>query len=160
MTPINNYKNISDTTMILSENNADKEIFTGVNTKKISINRWGGPNYIPVNNYQDFTADVYLYYNQYYASPYVTQQRRIIRNYINNNNSIKKANKNPFINNKNIKFNFVYGEAETYMVVQYADKSINIYIRIGNGWCLQRHFDKINCKELADVLKQYVNKNY
>ena len=100
-------------------------------------------NYIPVRNYADFTVDVYTYYNQYYASPYVTQQRRILRNYINNNNTIKQNNINPFINNKNIKFNFVYGEAETYMVVQNANKSIDIYIKIGVNWCLQRHFDKI-----------------
>ena len=121
---------------------------------------WNCNNYIPVKNYADFTADVYLYYNQYYASPYVTQTRRIMRNYINNNNNIKESNKNPFMNNKNIKFNFVYGEGETYMVVQYANKSINIYIKCDSGWCLQRHFDKINCKELANVLKQYVTKNY
>jgi hypothetical protein len=124
------------------------------------INRWGGPNYIPVKNYADFTANVYLYYNQYYASPYVTQQRRILRNYINNNNTIKESNINPFINNKNMKFNFVYGEGETYMVVQNANKSIDIYIKIGVSWCLQRHLNNTNCKELANILKSYVNKNY
>ena len=124
------------------------------------INVWDHPNYIPVKNYRDFTIDVYSYYNQYYASPKETQNRRILRNYINNNNSIKKSNINPFINNKNIKFNFVYGEAETYMVVQNNNKSIDIYIKIGEQWCLQRHFNKINCKELANVLQQYVNKNY
>ena len=126
--------------------------------KQINFNLWDGPNYIPVKNYADFTTDVYLYYNQYYASPYVTQQRRILRNYINNNNTIKQNNINPFINNKNIKFNFVYGEGETYMVVQNANKSIDIYIKIGVNWCLQRHFDKINCKELDNILKSYIKK--
>ena len=124
---------------------------------KININ-WNRPNYIPVKNYADFTADVYLYYNQYYATAYETQQRRILRNYINNNNTIKQSNINPFLNNKNIKFNFVYGEGQTYMVVQNANKSIDIYIKIGTGWCLQRHLDKINCKELANILKSYINK--
>ena len=63
--------------------------------------------YIPVNNMQDFNFDVYSYYNQYYASPYVTQQRRILRNYLNNQQSIKEANQNPFLNNNGKKFNLL-----------------------------------------------------
>lgn len=130
------------------------------NNNFINYKSYNGPNYIPVKNYKDFEADVYLYYNQYYASPWVTQQRRIMRNYINNNNTIKKSNKNPFFNNKNKKFNFIYGYGETYMLVQNADKSVDIYIRINNGWCLQRHVDKIDCKELASIIKQYATRNY
>ena len=118
------------------------------------------PNYIPVKNYKDFEADVYLYYNQYYAPAKVTQDRRIMRNYINNQNSIKYSNQNPFINNKNIKFNFIYGYGQTYMLVQNQNKSIDIYIKINNNWCLQRHLESIHCKELANILKQYAVKNY
>jgi len=111
-------------------------------------------NYIPVKNYRDFEIDVDIYYNQYYASPYVTQQRRIMRNYRNNNNTIKQSNKNPFLNNKGLKFNFAYGQAETYMLIQYPNKSIDVYIRIGEGWCLQRHLNNPNCKELLDLLQK------
>jgi len=121
---------------------------------------YNSPNYIPVKNYKDFEADVILYYNQYYASPQTTQNRRIMRNYQNNLNSIKQFNKNPFFNNKNIKFNFIYGYGQTYMIVQYADKSVSIFIKIDTHWCLQRHLQKVDCKELANILKEYAVKNY
>jgi hypothetical protein len=130
------------------------------NNNFIYYRNYNGPNYIPVKNYKDFEADVYLYYNQYYASPWVTQQRRIMRNYINNNNSIKKSNKNPFFNNKNRKFNFIYGEGETYMIIENSNKSIEIYIWINNGWCLQKNLNKINCKVLENIIKNYAVKNY
>jgi hypothetical protein len=125
-----------------------------------NIASYNSPNYIPVKNYQDFEADVLLYYNQYYASAKVTQDRRIMRNYINNQNSIKQSNKNPFFNNKNTKFNFIYGYGQTYMVVQYANKSVAIYIKIDTHWCLQRYLPKVDCKELANILKEYAVKNY
>ncbi len=104
------------------------------------------PNYIPVKNYQDFTADVYLYYNQYCASPAVTQQRRIMRNYINNNNTIKQSNKNPFIN-KNIKYNFAYGQKNTYMIIQLPNNIVQIYLYNGSCscWCLQKELKNTNC---------------
>jgi hypothetical protein len=85
-----------------------------------------------------------------------------MRNYINNNNSIKKSNINPFINNKNKKFNFLYGYGETYMIVQNSNNSIDIYIKCvsSNSWCKQKHLDKINCNELTNILKQYAARNY
>ena len=71
------------------------------------INNKPAPNYIPVKNMQDFNYDVVSYYNQYYASAKTTQNRRIMRNYLNNQQSIKEFNKNPFINNSSgKKFNF------------------------------------------------------
>jgi hypothetical protein len=121
---------------------------------------YNGPNYIPVKNYRDFTIDVYIYYNQYYASPKETQNRRIMRNYLNNQASIKKSNINPFINNKNKKFNFVYGNGQTYMVVQNENKSIDIFININKFWCLQKHFNSIDCNELALYLKNIAVKEY
>ena len=46
------------------------------------IIKYNAPNYIPVKNRYDFEYDIYAYYNQYYATPYETQQRRIMRNYL------------------------------------------------------------------------------
>jgi hypothetical protein len=117
-------------------------------------------NYIPVRNYADFTADVYLYYNQYYASAKVTQERRILRNYINNQNSIKKSNINPFFNNKNKKFNFLYTNELTYMLIQYANNSIDTFISIDKMWCPFRRFNGINCDELKQFLIQHSAKYY
>lgn len=117
-------------------------------------------NYIPVRNYADFTADVYLYYNQYYASAKVTQERRILRNYINNQNSIKKSNINPFFNNQNKKFNFLYTNELTYMLIQYANKSIDTFILIDKLWCPFKRFNGINCNELKKFLIQHSSKYY
>lgn len=89
-------------------------------------------NYIPVKNMADFNYDVYSYYNQYTASPYVTQQRRILRNYYNNNLSVKKFNKNPFLNSNN-KINFLYTFAENYMIIEKNNK-LYIYLWINNVW--------------------------
>jgi hypothetical protein len=112
-------------------------------------------NYIPVKNYRDFTRNVYTYYNQYCAPPKITQERRILRNYINNQNSIKKSNINPFFNNKNKIFNFLYTEELTYMLIQNSNKSVDTYILINNQWCPFRRFNGINCKELENFLKRY-----
>jgi len=117
-------------------------------------------NYIPVHNYADFTADVYLYYNQYYAPAKVTQERRILRNYINNQISIKKSNINPFFNNKNKKFNFLYTNNLTYMLIQYTNKSIDTYILVVNMWCPFKRFNGINCNELKKFLIQHSAKYY
>ena len=50
---------------------------------------------------QPFSEQIYTYYNQYCASPAVTQQRRVMRNYLLNNhcgstisNDIKKITNN------------------------------------------------------------------
>jgi hypothetical protein len=115
-------------------------------------------NYIPVRNYADFTADVYLYYNQYYAPAKVTQQRRILRNYINNQNTIKNSNINPFINNKNKKFNFLYTNELTYMLIQNANNSVDTFILINNMWCPFRRFNGTNCKQLEIFLRQHALK--
>ena len=77
------------------------------------------PNYIPVVNEATWNYDVLSYYNQYYASPYVTQQRRIMRNYINNQNTISESNKNNYINNQGKKFSFFYSQTQNYMLIQY-----------------------------------------
>ena len=97
--------------------------------------------YIPVKNMQDFNYDVISYYNQYCASPKITQNRRIKRNYINNLASIKQFNKNPFLNNgKNIKF--LNTPTQSYMFVENKDKSVDIYILIKGFWCHQKHCNK------------------
>jgi hypothetical protein len=96
------------------------------------------PNYIPVKNIQDFNYDVYSYYNQYCASPRVTQNRRVMRNYLSNQNEVKKFNQNPFLNNKNKTFNFLYTNEQTYMFVK-ENNILSTYILINNNnWCLQR----------------------
>jgi hypothetical protein len=81
------------------------------------------PNYIPVTNKATWDYDVLAYYNQYYATPYETQQRRIMRNYINNQNTIKTANQNNYTNNQGKKFAFFYGLTQSYMLIQYTDPS-------------------------------------
>jgi hypothetical protein len=121
-----------------------------------------GSNYIPVNNYGNFEADVYLYYNQYYASPKTTEYRRILRNYINNNHSIKKSNKNPFINNKGKIFYFFHSLIQSYMVIEYTTNlipnkpqgSLDVFIKINTNWCLVKHVpDKNSCKQFENFLK-------
>jgi hypothetical protein len=101
-------------------------------------------NYIPVNNMQQFNYDVYSYYNQYCASEKVTQNRRIMRNYINNQQSVKKFNENPFINNKNKKFNFLYTYGQNYMIVENENKTIDIFISINKSWCHMKHIKNCN----------------
>jgi hypothetical protein len=110
------------------------------------------PNYIPVNNMQTFNYDVYSYYNQYCASPAVTQQRRIMRNYENNNKTIMESNNNPFINSKGKKFNFLYTYSQNYMIVQ-SHNSIDVYIQINKSWCKLKHYNNLNCNELKEFIK-------
>lgn len=111
------------------------------------------PNYIPVKNMADFNYDVISYYNQYYAPSQVTQNRRILRNYAMYQDSLKKSNKNPFINNNNKKFNFLYTNQQTIMIVESSNICIDMYMLINKCWCKFKHFSDINnCKE-------YINKN-
>ena len=111
------------------------------------------PNYIPVKNMADFNYDVISYYNQYYASAKTTQNRRIMRNYLNNQASIKKSNKNPFMNNAGKKFNFFYSYAQNFMIVENKNNSIDIFILINKCWCHQSHLpDKNNCKVLENIV--------
>ena len=92
------------------------------------------PNYIPVKNYSDFEYDVYSYYNQYCASSKTTQDRRIMRNYLNNLESIKKSNQNPFMNKKGKNFYFYYVNNQTYMIIQ-EGSNVRTFININKNWC-------------------------
>jgi len=131
----------------------------------IDINSFNGlnstsrPNYIPVVNKQTFDYDVISYYNEYCASPLVTQNRRIMRNYINNVNATKKYNKNPFINPLvNKKYNFLYTYGQTYMMVETTNK-IDIYILINNCWKHQNCItNKNNCEILNNIIKNNIIK--
>jgi hypothetical protein len=120
------------------------------------------PNYIPVKNRYDFEYDVYAYYNQYCATSYETQQRRIMRNYFSNQQTIKQFNKNVFINNKTKIFNFLYTNGLTYMIVE--DKMQNnivIYILINNSWCTFKKFsNKLECQQFINLIKSNALKNY
>lgn len=123
------------------------------------MNRLNNTNYIPVKNMQDFNYDTYAFYNQYYASPYLTQQRRILRNYYNNNQSIKQSNRNPFINNSNKKFNFFYSYAQNYMIVENTDTNIiDIYILINKNWCRMKSLPKkLACSQIKNIVKEYID---
>jgi len=106
-----------------------------LHNKIIKINKQScNPNYIPVKNYSDFEYNVYFYYNQYFASPKTTQDRRIMRNYLNNLESIKKSNQNPFMNNKGKKFYFYYVNNQTYMIIQ-EESNVRTFININKNWC-------------------------
>ena len=118
------------------------------------INNGGSrPVYIPVNSMQAFNYDVYSYYNEYYASPAVTEKRRLMRNYQSNNETIKKSNANPFLNNKGKKFNFLYTYAQNYMIVQDSN-STDVYILINKSWCKLKHFSNyIDCDQVKEFIK-------
>lgn len=103
------------------------------------------PNYIPVHNMADFNYDVVSFYNQYYAPAHTTQRRRVLRNYINNNESIKKFNKNPFMNNNGKTFNFLYTYDQNYMIEQ-TKETTKLYININKCWCKMGIFNnKTDC---------------
>ena len=111
------------------------------------------PVYIPVNSMQAFNYDVYSYYNEYYAPASVTQKRRVLRNYESNNQTIKKSNENPFINNKGKKFNFLYTYAQNYMIVQDSN-STDVYILINKSWCKLKHFSNyMDCDQIKEFIK-------
>ena len=88
-----------------------------------------------------FNKEVICFYNEYYASPAVTQKRRQLRNYYNNNVTIRQWNRNPFINNNGKKYGFVNGQAETYMTVAEGGY-ISIYLLINGCWCFHK---KVAC---------------
>jgi hypothetical protein len=95
------------------------------------------PNYIPVTNQATWNYDVLSYYNEYYATPYETQQRRIMRNYINNQKTIADSNKNNYTNNKGKKFCFFYTQTQSYMLVQYTDpgqKYADLFTVVNGVW--------------------------
>ena len=93
------------------------------------------PNYIPVKNMEDFNYDVIAYYNQYYASPYVTQQRRNLRNYLMTQNDIKVANQNNYVNNQDKKFYFFYTLTSNFMLIVYQNKGYaDLFMVVNKTW--------------------------
>jgi CMP-N-acetylneuraminic acid synthetase len=81
---------------------------------------------------QPFSEQIYTYYNEYYAPAAVTQQRRLMRNYLSNNAVIKQSNVNPYTQNPNIQYYFINGKMYIY------NKKLDIvnrYIRTGSVWC-------------------------
>lgn len=120
------------------------------------------PNYLPVKNRYDFEYDIYAYYNQYYATPAETQQRRIMRNYLSNEQTIKQYNRNPFKNNKNNIFNFLYTIGQTYMIVENkVSGAIQMYILIKKNWCPFKRFStKPECIQFINLIKSYALKSY
>lgn len=115
---------------------------------------------IPATTMQEFNYNVLTYYNQYYASAQTTQTRRILRNYYNNQQSIKEFNRNPFMMNKSKKFNFLYTNQQTYMIIE-NQNSFDIYTLINNCWCHMKHFsNKYDCIEFQNIIKKYALKNY
>jgi len=106
------------------------------------------PNYIPVVNEATWNYDVLSYYNQYYASPYETQQRRIMRNYINNQNTIRESNKNNYINNQGKKFSFFYAQTQSYMLIQYTlpgQDYADLFTVVNEVWQHVKRIPKYKC---------------
>jgi hypothetical protein len=120
------------------------------------------PNYIPVKNRYDFEYDIYAYYNEYYATPYETQQRRIMRNYLSNQQDIKKSNKNFFKNDKTKIFNFLYTNGLTYMIIEDKMKNvIQMFILINKIWCpFKRFSNKDECNKFITYIKTNALKSY
>jgi hypothetical protein len=111
--------------------------------------------YIPVKNMEDFNYDVYAYYNQYCASPYVTQQRRILRNYLMTQNDIKVANKNNFINNADKKFYFFYTLTNNFMLIVYENKGYaDLFMVVNKTWNFVRKINNCNITTIVNNIKQ------
>jgi hypothetical protein len=118
------------------------------------------PNYIPVKNKADFDIDVIIYYNQYYATAYETQQRRILRNYYSNLQVTNEWNKNPLIANPNLKYNFLYINYQSWLIVTNKKQNINtIYLKINNCWqffkCIKNTPE--NCAIIEKLASQKVS---
>jgi len=82
----------------------------------------------PLN--QPFEEQIYTYYNEYYAPAAVTQQRRIMRNYLSNNEVIKQYNKNPFLANPNRQYYFQGNK----MFIKIGN-IVYRFIKTGSVWC-------------------------
>ena len=126
------------------------------------------PEYIPINNSAaNWNYNVIHYYNQYFASPQTTQNRRIQRNYQMYQQNLKESNKNVF-QNQNKQFRFYYRTFQPLMFVyeprfQPNQQKLTIYIKIDTSWCLQRELvynknDINSCKLVRDVVAEYMNK--
>lgn len=112
-------------------------------------------NYIPVKNMADFNYDVIAYYNQYYASPYVTQQRRNIRNYLMTQNDIKVANKNNFINNADKKFYFFYTLTNNFMLIVYENKGYaDLFMVVNKTWNFVRRINNCSVSSIINNIKE------
>ena len=112
------------------------------------LSQFNKPNYIPVANEATWNYDVLSYYNQYYASPYETQQRRIMRNYINNQNTIRESNKNNYINNQGKKFSFFYTLTQSYMLIQYTlpgQDYADLFTVVNGVWQHVKRIPKYKC---------------
>jgi hypothetical protein len=79
---------------------------------------------------QSFEEQIYTYYNQYCASPALTQQRRIMRNYLSNNQVIKQYNQNPFMANPNRQYYFQGNK----MFIKIGN-TVTRFIKTGSVWC-------------------------
>jgi hypothetical protein len=116
------------------------------------------PNYIPVKTKADFDIDVITYYNQYYATEYETQQRRILRNYYSNLEVTNNWNKNPFIANPNIKYNFIYANNQSWLIATNLKQKIStIYMKINNCWQFCRCFK--NSPENCAIIQNLASKS-
>ena len=80
---------------------------------------------------QPFSEQIYTYYNQYCASPAITQQRRIMRNYLSNNQVIKQYNQNPFLANPNRQYYFQGNK----MFIKIGADIVIKFIKTGSIWC-------------------------
>jgi len=113
------------------------------------------PNYIPVKNMADFNYDVIAYYNQYYASPYVTQQRRNYRNYLMTQNDIKVANQNNYVNNADKKFYFFYTLTNNYMLIVYQNKGYaDLFMVVNKTWNHVKRINNCNVTTIINNIKQ------
>lgn len=107
--------------------------------------------------YQQFNRMVYDYYNQYYATERTTLMRRLRRNLINNNISIKQNNTNYFIKNGAGKKYYFYNPPDyQYAFIEYQpnknnkNKKIQQFIMINSCWVSQGCFF-IGAKENLSV---------
>ncbi len=126
------------------------------------------PNYIPINNNPaNWNYDVIHYYNEYFASPQVTQNRRIQRNYQMYQQNLKESNKNVF-QNPNKQFRFYYRTFQPLMFVyeprfQPNLQKMTIYKKIDTCWCLQKELeydknDVNSCKLVREAVAEYISK--
>jgi hypothetical protein len=112
------------------------------------------PNYIPVKNMEDFNYDVIAYYNQYYASPYVTQQRRNLRNYLMTQNDIKVANQNNYVNNQDKKFYFFYTLTSNFMLIVYQNKGYaDLFMVVNKTWNYVKRINNCNVGSIINNIK-------
>ncbi len=111
----------------------------------------------------EFEYLVNNYYNEYYATEAITQRRRQLRNLKNNNQSIRKANYNPFVYEKNFQTYFYYMNTYTYKYLVYpllpdGRRKVHSYVLINSAG----NFCDMGCFYLnpGQNLADYVNLCY